>query len=310
MTSTVKKARVLKARSIDVQFLRALQQEPFDARVHSVFDRVINIEPAAGGLFTLAGRALDNAPNTVILDIASFGAFGIAVGDPVTSVDGELHIGDDIAVQWIGASVWKAALPVYAGASALLPAQLCCARSYLARHEPHGGMAGQGADQGMLAVEISAALKQRSSLLLEALMQARFADARRHAISMIGLGPGLTPSGDDFLVGLLAVLNMGDSPCYGWLDHGRQILPQARHATNAISLAALTAAAHGGVRQSIAALIDALMYGTPASLIKSLRAVLAIGDTSGADIVAGILAGLKLNLHAEACRSDSGELRS
>ncbi|MEO5696656.1 MAG: DUF2877 domain-containing protein [Burkholderiaceae bacterium] len=293
--------RVLAVRSIDVRLLSALQAGRFTAQVHSVFDRVVNLEPTDGGLFTLAARELDNAPNTAIVDIASFSATGIAVGDPVAVVDDELHIGDATVVQPATASPWQASLPGYAGASDRLLTQLRCARSHLARNELRSGLAGQGADPGTFASEIVAALRQRSSSLLEALAQARAADACRHAISLIGLGPGLTPSGDDFLVGLLAVLNVADSPCHGWLDRAAPVLLHAAgQATNAISLAALAAAADGRVRASIAALIDALLHGTPDSLVPPLRVVLEIGATSGADIVAGILAGLELNVHVEA----------
>ncbi len=291
--------RVLKSRSIDVRLLGALQVTPFAARVHSVFDRVVNVEPAARGLFTIAARALDNAPDTVIVDIGSFSAAGIARGDPVAIVGTELHIGDGFAVQLATAAPWHAHLPRYAGAGSRLPTQLRCARAHLIRHDLRSGLAGKGAGEGCFALEIDAALRLRSSLLLEALAQQRATDACRHAISMLGLGPGLTPSGDDFLVGLLAVLNLADSPCEGWLDRGAPVLLHARHATNAISLAALTAAADGRVRESIAALIEALLHGTPTRLAEPLHAVLAIGATSGADIVAGILAGLELNVQVE-----------
>lgn len=298
----------LQVRSIDAVFLRVLQQGAFDARVHSVFDRVVNLEAAGVELFTLAARGLDNAPRTAIVDIAGFGATGIAVGDPVTGVAQNMHVGSRIVVQWAAASAWRACLPGYAGAAGGLPDQLRAARSYLASHGARGGMAGQGGAQGTFADEVSAALEQRSHLLLTALARRRFADACRHAQSMLGLGPGLTPSGDDFLVGLFAVLNVAGSPCHGWLGGGMQVLLNAGQATNAISLAALTTAAGGRVRESIAALIDSLMHGTPATLVEPLQRVLAMGATSGADIVAGTLAGLELNLRVEA--NHSAGLRS
>lgn len=300
-------------RSIDAVFLRVLQQGAFDARVHSVFDRVVNLEAAGVELFTLAARGLDNAPRTAIVDIAGFAAAGIAVGDPVRGVAQDMHVGGRIVVQWAAAaaaaaSAWQARLPGYAGAAGGLPDQLRAARSYLALHGARGGMAGQGGAQGTFADEVSAALEQRSHLLLAALARRRFADACRHAQSMLGLGPGLTPSGDDFLVGLFAVLNVAGSPCHGWLGGGMQVLLNAGQATNAISLAALTTAAGGRVRESIAALIDSLMHGTPATLVEPLQRVLAMGATSGADIVAGTLAGLELNLRVEA--NHSAGLRS
>jgi hypothetical protein len=154
-----------------------------------------------------------------------------------------------------------------------------------------------------VALEVTMALEHRATLLLGALLQARFACACEHAKSMIGLGPGLTPSGDDFLVGLFAALNLAGSPCHGWLGGGTDILVDADRSTNAISLAALTQAANGRVRESIATLIEALMHGSPDSLIDPLRKVLAIGSTSGADLIVGILSGLELNLQVGASRT-------
>jgi hypothetical protein len=146
------------------------------------------------------------------------------------------------------------------------------------------------------ATEVATALAQRSASLIDALLQSRQASAERHARSLLGLGPGLTPSGDDFLVGLFAVLNVPGSPCHGLLDGGKDVLPGAHRATNVISLVALRAAADGHVRETISTLVAALLHGTPSTLAEALRRVLAIGSSSGADLAAGVLAGLELNL--------------
>jgi hypothetical protein len=45
------------------------------------------------------------------------------------------------------------------------------------------------------------------------------------------------------------------------------------------------------------------MHGTTTTLDEPLRRVLAIGASSGADLVAGIVAGLELNLQVKATRS-------
>lgn len=301
--------RSLQVRSIDAVFMRALQANAFDARVHSVFEHVINLERCTGDLFTLAARGMDNAPLTAIVDIAGFGAAGIAVDDPVAAIDGALHVGEGLFLHLAAASIWRARLPRYATAPDRMTDQLRAARSYLARHGVRGGMTLDDGVPGGFALEVGTALEQRSTSLLEALAERRHVDACRYAVSMLGLGPGLTPSGDDFLVGLFAMLNVAGSPCHGWLDGGTAVLKHAEGATNAISLAALTAAADGRVRESIAALIDTLMRGTAATLIQPLRRVLAIGATSGTDLVAGIVAGLELNLQVEATRPVESPLR-
>jgi hypothetical protein len=290
--------RSLHALSIDEAMTRTLQARPFQGRVHSVFDRVVNLERDSGGLLTLACRALDNAPNTARLGLADFRDTGIGVDDIVTGGSDGVRIGHWIAVRFATASAWQARLPAYADGR--LPAQLRLARAYLRRHGGAGGMVAARDGGTGFALAWTVMLDQRTRQLLDALSRADFESARPCAVSLLGLGPGLTPSGDDYLVGLFAVLNIDGSPCQGWLNGGTDVLADAAQLTHAISLAALTEAAGGRVRESIQTLIEALMHGTPESLVDPLHRVLAIGSSSGADLVAGILAGLELNLRVGA----------
>ena len=295
--------RILLCRSIDAAFLQALEARTFNGRVHSVFNRVVNIECTTGKLFTLAGLRLDNAPNTAIVEIAGFEACDIAVNDPVAVTKGKLHVGDGVVVHWTAASIWQVQLPRYTDADGNLQGRLDWVQSYLLLKGAQSSFTVQEQSDNAFTRQMSLTLRQRSRSLLDALEQMHMASACQHAKSLIGLGPGLTPAGDDFLVGLFAVLNLGGSPCCGWLAGGKDVLLRAEQSTNAISLAALTAAAHGQVRESISRLIETLIYGTLATLTEPLDRVLAIGSTSGSDLVAGILAGLKLNLRIEAIGS-------
>jgi len=62
--------------------------------------------------------------------------------------------------------------------------------------------------------------------------------------ALIGLGPGLTPSGDDFLGGILVTLHhLGIPDVAG--DLAREVLARAEQRTNGISHAHLAAAANG-----------------------------------------------------------------
>ena len=77
----------------------------------------------------------------------------------------------------------------------------------------------------------------------------------------------------------------------------------ARSAASSGSPASSRSTLRRMVRDSIAALIGQLMHGTPGHLAPALRRVLAIGSTSGADIVAGVRCGLELNISHEGRRS-------
>ncbi len=292
----------MRARSADASFLRTLDAGRFRGRVHSVFERVVNVEDQGGELYTLASRDLDNAPNTVIVDTTGFGMTGIAVNDLAVAVDRKLRVGR-IAVLLEGATGWKGTLPAYPRADSTLRDNLRIVESRLDRHGEADCVIAHRRGEGAFAHEATAALAHRATLLFGALSRADLEAARAHAKAMIGLGPGLTPSGDDFLVGLLAVLNIAGSPCHALRGVCPDIIAGAERSTNAISLAALTKAAEGRVRESIATLIERLMYGAGASLVSSLDRVLAIGSTSGADIVAGIVSGFELNLQVGGSQS-------
>ena len=109
---------------------------------------------------------------------------------------------------------------------------------------------------------------------------------------LCGRGPGLTPSGDDILAGWMAV---------NWLVHGpqphllaayQQILAVAARQTHLLSQCWLRYAADGYVAEPIGVLLQALTREHEAELRDATRAVLALGATSGVDVIHGILLGI------------------
>lgn len=89
--------------------------------------------------------------------------------------------------------------------------------------------------------------------------------APRIAAPLLGLGPGLTPSGDDFLAGCLVALRTTGRA--GRADElWSAVDARAPAATNAISHAHLRAAARGRLGADLHGLLDAVLGGDPASL--------------------------------------------
>ena len=106
------------------------------------------------------------------------------------------------------------------------------------------------------------------------------------AADLIGLGPGLTPSGDDLLGGALVALHL-----LGRIDLRDALWQKVREPAladaNAISRAHLTAAAQGLGGAALHAVLNDVLTGTTAALPRRLAAVEAIGHTSGWDALAG-----------------------
>jgi hypothetical protein len=106
------------------------------------------------------------------------------------------------------------------------------------------------------------------------------------AEGLIGLGPGLTPSGDDALGGMLVALHaFGFSVLADRL--AAAMLPRARQRTNAISYAHLACAAEGEGAEPLHELLHTLATPGAPGLEDRLRLLDAVGHTSGWDALAG-----------------------
>jgi hypothetical protein len=105
--------------------------------------------------------------------------------------------------------------------------------------------------------------------------------------ALVGLGPGLTPSGDDFLGGVLVALRLlGSARLAARL--AAAVLSCAEWGTNEISRAHLAAAAGGEGAAALHGLLTSLCTPGAPGIREWVSAIEAIGHSSGWDAVAGI----------------------
>ncbi len=119
------------------------------------------------------------------------------------------------------------------------------------------------------------------------------------AHELVGLGPGLTPSGDDFVGGLLFAahhLNAAYPGAFDWEPKAvDDLLEWARPQTNPISHAILRDHAAGEGAEPLHDLFALILKGASVDeAMPSVRRLLAIGSTSGWEMLAGVMAGLQL----------------
>lgn len=112
--------------------------------------------------------------------------------------------------------------------------------------------------------------------------------------SLIGLGIGLTPSADDFLVGFLSVLYYYQSPELAKIDKLTGEKNYSR--TTPVSAVALRAALRGSFNEKIVNLYLSLDKGRD-QLTKALDKMRTTGSTSGLDMLSGIIFGFLYTLH-------------
>jgi hypothetical protein len=105
-----------------------------------------------------------------------------------------------------------------------------------------------------------------------------------------GVGIGLTPAGDDFMMGVLLALWLELDEA---LDYILAIIDGAKGRTNLLSMALLRAAARGEASLAWHALIKAFIDDDPARILTAAKSVLDAGHTSGADALFGFVVASK-----------------
>ncbi len=276
-------------------------------RVHSVFARACNIESDTGELVTLLARTLANSPHGIRLAgaIAPFeswlvpGQHAILKNSMLRVPDAEVSIDLSAAARWYGK---VAPVPTHCG-DATMAMKLRAVRATLYERAPEQGIAPLLANRGGAGSAISRAFFAR---LAQALPMLACATERRDAAAvaaalarLVGLGPGLTPSGDDFIAGYLASL-WSRAGC----DFGIEtLLPPLGDAlaplllrTHAISRQMLNDAAHGCFAEHLVDVTRALAGA--GDVVAATVHALASGHSSGADTLCGLLFGYAPDLVA------------
>src|SRR5262249_54749872 len=107
---------------------------------------------------------------------------------------------------------------------------------------------------------------------------------------LTGLGPGLTPSGDDLLVGALAVLDaLAERKTHAALANAIAAAP--RGLTSPLSDYLLRAAAAGYLGDPLCRAVSAVISGKAEAAVASIRE---IGHSSGWDMLVGAVSTLKI----------------
>jgi hypothetical protein len=180
------------------------------------------------------------------------------------------RLGEQVAVSLDGAGLWQPPAP-----RSDLDLHLLTVAA--ARRIPAEGL-------GCLVIGKHNALSGHAQPALDALERWLVGNALgEEAGGLIGLGPGLTPSGDDYLGGMLVALRLTGrgvqaDGLWRWLE------PRLKARTSAISAAHLAAAAAGEAHEALHRVLNGEL---------ELDALNAVGHTSGWDALAGAMAVLR-----------------
>ena len=282
----------------------AVPHADFDAAVHSVFRSAVNLSPAKeSNLLTLVASSEADLPQGIRVDTPedfSFESGALRAGEPAACRDELLRVGS-LTIDLRGARRWTCDLPSLR-ADLANPAVATAWRSvWDALNKRQIQLNAEIIAQDLFRSDetIRAGAPRKAGAAMRGLLDAtrRTDPAASAAVRpLIGLGTGLTPSGDDLLVGYLAglwcaVQDRRERALF-LSSLGEAVIRLSRQ-TNAISRAYLTHATRGQVSSRLANLAEAICRGEDSErLLAAAELAMQVGHTSGMDAVTGLLVGL------------------
>jgi hypothetical protein len=257
---------------------------PWSGRVHGVFARACNV--ACGELLmTIGTRAVGDGPTTVLLasnpgDLRD----RFAEGERIDARQGRIRSAR-IELELANARVWRPAERGPLVSDMLLEARL---------HDVSVQLDARRAAQPNV---LDREARDVAKALAAACATLDIAAARAHVDRLIGWGEGLTPAGDDFIVGLLAGLDTlvrCDAARAAFRDALATHSAASTQRTTTIAAHALRLAAAGAWSARIDRLLAAICCSSERGrdIEAALHELLALGATSGADTACGIVAAL------------------
>lgn len=256
---------------------RILNVDKFRGTIHSIFHKALNLKLEEGDMLSLLVSRIDKSPTSIILNLDSFTPFNAKVGDEFYIEDKKLIVGlEEISLDH--AFKYELKLPNIDKKSRFLEDNLSIAHEYMDSliknvNNPMELLIfkklKESANNLKLGLEISSIFK-----------------------SLIGMGIGLTPSGDDFLVGFMSVAFLKVSGMENFKAAFESLIFEARSLTNEISYSVLKNASRGYFKQIYSDFIDSFFTSTIRD--EDFEAILKMGYSSGRDTLLGIITGLEI----------------
>ncbi len=203
-------------------------------------------------------------------------------------------VGDDAAVRhprnyW---QPWQSPAKIYSAALLQAGARLCV-QQMERTSEPKGLLAWLTSRELLFPLNHA---KARFDAVRDALQAKQIKAFEQAALHVLGLGHGLTPSGDDFLGGVFFVLAHKQHPKWllGLPGLQANLNMACGVSTNPISAALLADNMAGTSFGELHDMLDALESNDSRFIESAVDALLGVGSSSGADLLAGLLLALTM----------------
>ena len=113
---------------------------------------------------------------------------------------------------------------------------------------------------------------------------------------LVGLGIGLTPSGDDLLSGLMVAHVLGSINGLGLRDPAaftKQVVRASKGRTTLLSFEYLLQASKGRANEHVAAVVESIFTSGEGEVATATKRAISIGETSGTDTLVGVCVGVR-----------------
>ena len=281
--------------------------------MHSIFDAAINII-VSGGLVSLVSEAIERGPLNMTLRLPAgqsrMRSLGVRSGDKVKVNGSALELGESCLITFDSAPIYS---PKQKFTAPMLSNNEIEANLEVMRKTAtlFGNISGIGELLTLILPSKDEATASKlnifasSGLLRIVRLEQAFVSEEKKTLNaavseLIGLGPGLTPSTDDMLAGLVLLCVLYSKNCDRAPRATRLIAQaisrEARGRTTILSEEYLRQASSGRGNEPVTRLCAALLTGSRESVERETRRVLQIGESSGTDMTLGIALGAMLCL--------------
>lgn len=237
-------------------------------RVLHVFDHACNLIDEDRDVISIVNPRLGNGPFSIVVDPELFFPEHVDAQTPISVEENQISLGDllistDHATQWNPRPSWES---LHANRDTILNLSI----HFPARSLPVG------------LSTFQSLISNLSSFLISANLPA----TKQAAANLAGLGIGLTPSGDDIIMGALYA---------AWIIHppeiasvlASEVAETASALTTSLSAAWLRSAGRGEAGSLWHQFFDVMLTG--GDIQSKIKNILAVGHTSGADALTGFM---------------------
>lgn len=270
--------------------------EPKPSRVLNVFKPVVNLAASDGRVVSLVSREIGNGPLNILLPEMDFSKI-ISVNTEIHLLPQRILLGS-VAISTTKATIWQAIYPWqrFWHRQDKIEFAISILQEHLSSLEPSQNPqiieSLDSSDPINITKEMAANLSDNAASFCQSILQRNHQMTEIYFDHLCGKGIGLTPEGDDVLIGCLLALwatSIEDHDS-NWLQ---KIAERAKNRTTTLSTAWLRVTARGECSEVWHHLLDAIMVGDKDKARISIQLILQQGFTSGRASLTGFQTGLE-----------------